>query len=146
MILDPGPLGLGDLAAVDQDNADLRQDAAQAAPDRLLIVGELGHGFVDQDQLLRRRQPVGAAFGDAFAHLGLDAGHADHEELIKVICGNRQESHPLQRGMARIDRFLQHPAVKMQPGQLAIDEAFRTCGDRREGFGIYLFVFDYNSL
>ena len=105
MILDPGSLGLGDIAAIDENDADLGQDAAQIAPDRLLVVGELRDRLVDEDKLLGGRQPVGAALGDAFAHLGLDAGDADHEELIKVIGGNRQKSHPLQRGMAGIDRL-----------------------------------------
>ncbi len=41
MILDPAPLGLGDFAAVDQNNADFGENAAQIAPDRLLIGGEL---------------------------------------------------------------------------------------------------------
>ncbi len=41
MILDPGPLGLGDIAAIDENDADLGQDAAQIAPDRLLVGGEL---------------------------------------------------------------------------------------------------------
>ena len=71
------------------------------------------------------RQAIRTALGDALAHLGLDAGDPDHEELIKVIGGNRQKSHPFQRGMARIDRLLQHPAIEVQPGQLAVDEAFR---------------------
>ena len=85
MILDPGPLGLGDVVAVDQHDADLGQNAAQVAPDRLLVGGELGNRLVDQDELLGRGQAVGAALGNAFADLGLDAGDADHEELIKVI-------------------------------------------------------------
>ncbi len=99
-----------------------------------------------RDELLGRRQAVGTALGDAFAHLGLDAGDPDHEELIKVIGGNRQKSHPLKRGMAGIDRLLQHPAIEMQPGQLAIDEALRAAGDRRDGFGLRFFFFDYNGL
>ena len=69
----------------------------QIAPDRLLVGGEFGNRLVDEDELLGRRQAVGAAFGDAFADLRLDAGDADHEELIKVIGGNRQEPHPLQQ-------------------------------------------------
>ena len=59
------------------------------------------------------RHAVGAAFGDAFTDLCLDTGDADHEELIKVIGGNRQEPDPLQRGMAGIDRLFEHPAVEM---------------------------------
>ena len=91
-------------------------------------------------------QPVRAALGDALPHLGLDAGDADHEELIKVIGGNRQESHPFKRGMAGIDRFLQHPAIEMQPGQLAIDETFGAGRHRWAGLGIRFFFFNYNSL
>ena len=75
-----------------------------------------------QRELLGRRQAVGAALGDALADLRLDAGDADHEELVEVIGGNRQESHPLQHGMAGIDRFLEDAAVEVQPGELAIDE------------------------
>ena len=114
----------------------LGQDAAQIAPDRLLVGGKLRNRLVDGDELLGRRQAVGAAFGDAFADLRLDTGDADHEELIKVIGGNRQEPDPLQRGMAGIDRFLEHPAIEMQPGQLAVDESLGAGGDRRRRFGI----------
>ena len=146
VILDPGPLGLGDVAAVDQHDADVGQDVAQVAPDRLLVLGEPRHRLVDHVQLLERRAAVGAAFGDAFADLGLDAGDADHEEFIKVIGRNRQESHPLQRGMAGIDGFLQHPAIEMQPGKFPIDEAFGAGGDRWRALGFRLFLFNYNGL
>src|SRR4051812_28157600 len=67
MILDPGPLRLGHLLAVDKDDPDVRQDAAQIAPDRLLVGRELGDGLVDQDELFGWRQPVGAALDDALA-------------------------------------------------------------------------------
>jgi hypothetical protein len=146
VILDPASLGLGDVAAIDQNNADLGQDAAQVAPDRLLVGGELGDRLIDQDQLLGRGQTIRTALGDALPYLGLDAGDADHEELIKVIGGNRQKPHPFQRGMARIDRLLQHPAIEMQPGKLAIDEALGAGADRRTGLGIRFFFFNYSSL
>ena len=127
VILDPGPFGLGDVTAADQHDADVGQDVMQVGPDRLLVLGEPRHRLADDVQLLERGAAVGAAFGDAFADLRLDAGDPDHEEFIKVIGGNRQESHPLQRGMARIDRFLQHAAIEMQPGKLPVDEAFGAC-------------------
>ena len=85
VILDPGPLGLGDVLAVDQDDADVGEHAAQVAPDRLLVGGELRDRLVDERELLGRRQAVGAALGDALADLRLDAGDADHEEFVKVI-------------------------------------------------------------
>jgi len=146
MILDPAPLGLGDIAAIDENDPHFGQDAAQIAPDRLLVAGEFRNRLVDQDKLLGGGQPVGTALGDALPHLGLDAGDAHHEELIKVIGGNRQKSHPFERGVAGIDRFLQHPAIEVQPGQLAIDEAFGAIGDRRAGLDLRFFFCSYNSL
>ena len=41
MIFDPSALGLADVAAIDQNDADLGQDGAQIAPDGLLINGKL---------------------------------------------------------------------------------------------------------
>ena len=147
MILDPAALALGDIAAVDQDDADVGEQMAQVAPDRLLVDGELRDGLVDQRELLRRRQAVRAALGNALADLRLDAGDADHEELVEVIGRYRQEPHPLQQRMAGIDRFLQHTAVEVQPGQLAIDEALGACGDRtRRSRERLLFLFNYNEL
>ena len=146
VILDPAPLALGDVASVDQDDADVGKRVAQVAPDRLLVIGELRHPLVDQHELLGRRQPVGAAFGDAFLDLRPDAGDADHEELIKVIGGNRQEPDPFQHRVAGIDRLFEHPAVEMQPGEFAIDEALGACGNRRGGLDDGRFLFNYNGL
>ena len=97
-------------------------------------------------ELLGRTKPVGTALGDALAHLGLDAGHPDHEEFIKVVGGNRQEPDALQRGMARIDRFLQYPAIEMQPGKLPVDEAFGAAADGRRRRQYSIFLCFYNGL
>ena len=98
MILDPAPLGLGDIAAVDQHDAVLgqhrRADRARSPAGRW---PSFETASLMQHQLLGRRQAVGAALGDALAHLRLDAGDADHEEFIKVVGRNRQEPHPLQQ-------------------------------------------------
>ena len=48
--------------------------------------------------------------------------------------------------MAGIDRLFQHPAIEMQPGKLAIDEALGAMGDRRTGLGVRFFFFYYNGL
>jgi hypothetical protein len=146
MILEPGPLRLGEVVAVDQLDAGLGQDGTQIAPDGLLVGGQFGHALVDQDELLGRSQAVGAAFGDAFADLCLDTGDADHEELIKVIGGNRQEPHPLQHRMAGIHRFLEHPAVEMQPGKLTVNESLRARRDRERDLDDRFFFLDFNNL
>jgi hypothetical protein len=101
----------------------------------------LGYRLIDQDKLLGRGQAIGAALGDPFTYLRLDAGDADHEEFIKVVGGNRQEPDALQRGMPGVDRLLKHAAIKMQPGQLPIDKPVRPCMDpgNRQGFAFFLF-------
>ena len=54
--------------------------------------------------------------------------------------------HAFQRGMAGIDRLLQHPAIEVQPGKLAIDEALGAGADRWTGLGIPFFFFNYSGL
>ena len=146
VILEPAALRLGEVVAVDQNDARLRQGGAQIAPDRLLVGGEFRNRLVDEDELLGRRHAVGAAFGDAFTDLRLDTGDADHEELIKVIGGNRQEPDPLQHGMAGIDRLLEHPAVEMQPGKFPIDKSLGARGNRGRSLGSWFFFFYFNNL
>ena len=131
MVFDPASFGFGDIPPIDQNDTHIGENAAQIAPDRLLVVGQCRNRFVDQHKLLGRSEAVGTALGNALAHLGLDAGDPNHEEFIKVIGGNGEKPNPLERRMTRIDRFLQHPAVEMEPGKLAIDEPFRTVRDRR---------------
>src|SRR4051794_26957332 len=48
--------------------------------------------------------------------------------------------------MSRIDGFLEHPAVEMQPGQFAVNEAFRACRNRRTGMDFVIFFFESNDL
>ncbi len=146
VILDPGALGFGDVAPIDQLDADLGEDIPQVAPDRLLVGSELRHGLVDHHELLGRQQAVRAALGDALADLRLDAGDTDHEEFVEVVRRNRQEPNPLQHRMAGIDRFLEHPAIEMQPGELPIDEALGAARDRGDGRELRLFLFDFRCL
>src|SRR4029077_5285330 len=143
---DPDPLRLGDVAPVNENDAKVGEDRAKLTPDRLLVDRKLGHRLVDQRELLGRRPSVGTALGDTFAYLSLDAGDADHEEFVKVIGGNREEPHALKRGMARINRLFQHPAIEMQPGQLPVNEAFWAAGSRRSGARVAIFLFSCNGL
>jgi hypothetical protein len=48
--------------------------------------------------------------------------------------------------MAEIDRFLEYPAIEMQPGQLAIDEPLGAGGDCQRRFGGDVFFCNFNNL
>ena len=125
MLLQPGAFRLLEVAAFDQRHAGRGQRRAQFQPALLLIAGELRHRLADARELLVRRQPVGALVGDALAHLTLEAGDAHHEEFVEVVGRDRQEAHPLQQRMMLVAGLFQHPAVEVQPGQFAVDEALR---------------------
>ena len=78
--------------------------------------------LADAVELLARRHAVGpGADGDARLHLLLQAADADHEELVEVGREDGQELEPFQQRHRRVLRFLQHPAIELQPAQLAID-------------------------
>ncbi len=79
------------------------------------------------------RQPVGALGRDAGAHLALEAGDAHHEEFVEIVGRDRQEAHPLEQRMGDVLRLLEHAAVEVEPGQLAVDEALGAC--RQIGLG-----------
>jgi hypothetical protein len=111
-----------------------------------LIAREPRDRLVDENKLLRRRQPVWAALGNPFPDLRLDTGNANHEELVKVIGGNRQEADAFERGVTGIDGFLKDATIEMQPGQLPIDEPFRAGADCGVQLRLRPFFFGSNSL
>ena len=59
---------------------------------------------------------------DARGDAALEAGHADHEELVEVRGEDRQEPHPLEQREVGVLGQLEHPLVERQPGQLAVQE------------------------
>jgi hypothetical protein len=64
---------------------------------------------------------VGRALHDPGRHLTLESCHAHLEELVQVATTDRQELEPLQERGAVVQRLVQHAAIELQPGQLAID-------------------------
>jgi hypothetical protein len=118
----------------------------QIAPDRLLVFRKPRDSLVDPYQLLGWSEAIRAALGDSFAHLCLETGDTDHEEFVEVVGGDRKKPDALKGRMPRIDRFLQHPAIEVQPGKFPIDEAFGTAADRRRSAINGVFFFCSNSL
>ncbi len=121
-------LGLAQFVGLDDRNAAVAQFVAELGPAVLLPPGQLGDPLVDRAQLLRRRQAFLAGRRHARANLSLQAGHADHVELVEVAGGDRQKAQALQQGMVVVGRLFEHALVERQPRKLAVDEPGRRIG------------------
>ena len=98
-----------------------------ARAERLFCWSSCSRLDLDQQllELLLGRAPIGTLDGDALADLAGKAGDPHHEEFVEIGRRDRQEAHPFEQRMVRVLRFLQHAAVELQPGELAVDEAVR---------------------
>jgi hypothetical protein len=85
---------------------------------RRLLAGDLPDG----GQLIARAEAVGVGFHQRHLQLLVQAGDADHEELVQVPGVDGQELHPLQQRPAGAQRLVQHAIVEGQPRDLAVDE------------------------
>ena len=114
MILEPGLLLFRHVGPVDQDDALLGQHLPQLAPALLLIARQHRDRLRDARELLGRGEPVRALDGDAGAQLALEAGDADHEELVEIVGRDRQEAHALQQRMGLVGGFFEHAPVELR--------------------------------
>ena len=86
-----------------------------ARPDAVLL---LGHGVddrADRRDLLVGQEAVRSRLADAAQLLLLEAGHADHEELVEVRRDDGEELEPLENGQRGIGRLFEHARVELQP-------------------------------
>ncbi len=97
----------------------------QADPLLVLLPDQEGGLVIDLLKLLRRGQTVIAQGLDVGLDLPPQTGDAHHIEFIEVGSGNRQEAKPFEQRMGRIRGFFQNSPVKGQPGQFAVNQAFR---------------------
>ena len=132
LALEPLALGRPQLLGLDDVDAGRGHLGLQRAPAGLLVADEAGGEAVDLGQLLGRRQAVLARLRDAGGDLAVEAGHAHHVEFVEVGGRDRQEAQALEQRMARVVRLLQNAPIELQPGQLAIVEAGRARGRRRD--------------
>ena len=101
-------------------NAFAGQFLHQFAPKLLLLDHQPVGGGNGVGELFGRRAAIDRQLFDLSLLLPAQASHADHEKLIKVATGNRQETEPLQQGVRWVRRFFQHALIKFQPRQLAV--------------------------
>ena len=129
IIFKPSPLRLGDVGAVDEDDAGLAERRAQLEPLFLLIAHQEHDRFGNAHQLLGRRQTLGTFSGDAGAHLRPQTGHPHHEEFVEVVGRDRQEPQPLKQRVLAVGGFLENATIEIEPRQLPVDEPFRAGGE-----------------
>ena len=119
-------LVVGQLVPADDGDALLLQGwkdpvAVQDRLHGLQLVGDEGDLLEDLPGLQARCRAHGQPGGDP----ALEAGHADHEELVEVGGEDREEAGTLQQRHGLVGGELQHPLVELQPGDLAVEEAVR---------------------
>ena len=116
-------LGGCELVPRQQDDALLLQ-FRQNGVDRVMCVLVLQTvcGLADRAQLLTRAQAGGRRHGDARVDTALQAGDADHEELVKVRGEDRGEVGALEQGHVFVLRTFEHALVELEPAELAVEE------------------------
>ena len=92
----------------------------------------------DALQHLQRHQAGGCSDGQAGRDPALEAGHADHEELVEVAGEDREVTHPLEQRQAGVLGQLQDALVEPQPRELAIEEPVGVVRQRRDSFRMRL--------
>ena len=94
-------------------------------PTTVLIIHHPANSPVDRSECLCRRKPVNTALHHFTFHLLLDASHPDLEKLVQVGAGDAEEFNALKKWVLRVERFIEHPLVELQPAQFAVDKMVR---------------------
>ena len=88
---------------------------------RVLVLQAVGL-LADSAQLLPRAQSGSGRHGDAGVDAALQAGHADHEELVEVVREDRGEARAFDDRQVLILGKLEDALVELQPAQLTVEE------------------------
>ena len=96
-----------------------RLDLVEEAP--VLRADQLVDALRDRGQRFARREPIRSRRRLARSRVPLEPGHADHEELVQVRAEDGEELDALEQRHRGVLGFLEHPAIELEPGQLAVD-------------------------
>lgn len=80
----------------------------------------LTYGRADRPELILRGHAVGSPLYDSCSELLLEPGHPDLEELIQIAAEDAEKLEALEKGSALVQRFVENPAIELEPGQLSI--------------------------
>ena len=123
ILLQPDQILRAEFVHVEEPDAVLRQFRHDLfAPADVLFVHQFMHALLNRLKSLGGRQPVHALTHQVAFDLLLDGGHPHLEELVEIGAEDGKKLHALQQRHLRIARLGKHPAVELQPAQLAIQE------------------------
>src|SRR5437667_5092998 len=91
-----------------------------ARPDAVLLFGHGVHVRTDGYKLLVRQHAVRCRLAHSAQLLLLEAGDADHEELVEVRRDDGEELEPLENGQRGIGRLFEYARVELQPRKLTV--------------------------
>ena len=120
--VEPLPLVILEPLGRHDGNARVGELGYQRNPTLLLLHHEPVGALVDGANLRCGAQAVLRGFDDARLDLTMQAGDADHVELVEVRCRDREKAQALQRRVVEVLGLLHHPRVEVKPAQLTIDE------------------------
>src|SRR5688572_7574637 len=109
------------LLRLEKSDALAFEQDAQLAPDRRLVMQHPEGAAPHRLELLLGVVPVWRNVFNPLTKLLERRGDADHEELVEIRRGNRQELDALEQGMRDVPRLREYAFVELEPAQLTID-------------------------
>ena len=88
----------------------------------VLLLDEIVDPGGDGQHGLARREPVGSDRAVARGDLALEPGDPDHVVLVQIRAEDAEELDALEERHRLVLGLLEHPAIELEPGQLAVDE------------------------
>ena len=84
IILEPVPVILVQVRAVEKRNSCFRQQSSQLTPTLLLITRQCANGVRNQIKLLLRRETILRLVGDTRIQLPSKSSHPDHKKFVEI--------------------------------------------------------------
>src|SRR5687768_5986441 len=101
------------LVALDEEDLFSGEQLPQLVPDRRLILEHLPRALPHGLELLLSVVTVRRDVFDLFPNLLQRRRDANHEELVEIRTGDREELHPLEEWMRLIAGLCQNPLVEL---------------------------------
>jgi hypothetical protein len=116
------PIGRAQVAhPQDQMHTVFGQSRNHVVHETILMQPELlTYRRADRPELIFRGHAVGSPLYDSCSELLLETGHPDLEELIQIAAEDAEKLEALEKRSALVQRFVEHPTIELEPGQLSV--------------------------